>query len=90
MIRVGDRRMETPEVGSSPGVEVKPQACRVVWVHPKQRFYTVEFQLPRGTYRQSYQIMNREEPKRENHSISKPEGRNGKNRVSCLIWPLPR
>lgn len=88
-IRVGDRRIETPEFGCNPGVEVRPQECWVVRIHPKQRFYTVEFRLPGGTFRQSYQIRDREEIKHENNRISEPKRRHGQNRVSCLVWPEP-
>lgn len=81
--------METPEFGCNPGMEVKPHECWVVRVHPKQRFYTVEFRLPGGTFRQSYQIKDREGYTHENNRISKPKRGNGKNCVSCLVWPLP-
>lgn len=45
MIRVGDKRAEIPKIE---GVAIrKPMPCRVIYVHPKHRFYTVEFDFPR-------------------------------------------
>lgn len=53
MIQVGDKRAEIPTMEG--GREMGPQSCRVVWVHPKKRFYTVEFIFPRDcVIRESY------------------------------------
>jgi len=54
-MELNEKRMEVPEFGSSPGFEPTPQNCRVVYIHPENRFYTVEFRSLRGeTFRQSY------------------------------------
>ena len=43
-MKVGDIRMETPSVDSEVMLGGrKPWRCEVVYIHPKWRFYTVEF-----------------------------------------------
>lgn len=79
-IHVGDRRMEKPEFGSSPGFVITARPCRVVYIHPKQRFYTVEFCMPGGTFRQSYLIRDREGLSSENNRNHEQQGRRRKNR----------
>lgn len=60
MIRVGDKvscrmsyRMSNEE-DRRQGNADKPMTGTVVWVHPKGRFYTVEFSFPLGNIRECY------------------------------------
>ena len=53
MIRVGDKRAETPTIEGACFIGTLP--CRVVYVHPQRRYYTVEFTFGRGRrFRESY------------------------------------
>ena len=53
MINVGDRRAEVPTLEGAWYLGALP--CRVVWVHPEKRFYTVEFTFERNRrFRESY------------------------------------
>ena len=57
MIQLGDKRMEVPCFGSASGIsDVGPQPCRVVYIHPLRRFYTVEFRsaVTGEAFRQSF------------------------------------
>ena len=60
-MKIGDKRTETPDFGTSPGFIAKPMPCEVVYIHPKRRYYTVEFRNPVTglTFRQSYQFRER-------------------------------
>ena len=43
-MKLGDIRMETPSVDSEVMLgDRRPWRCEVVYIHPKWRFYTVEF-----------------------------------------------
>lgn len=43
-MKVGDIVTEIPTFYSKAGLDVVgPQKCRVTYIHPKRRFYTVEF-----------------------------------------------
>ena len=52
MIRVGDKRREIPTMEGAMYLGTLP--CRVVYVHPQRRYYTVEFAFDRGRFRESY------------------------------------
>ena len=53
MIRVGDKRAEMPTIEGACNIGTLP--CRVVYIHPKRRYYTVEFTFGRGRrFRESY------------------------------------
>lgn len=46
-MKVNDKRQETPSFDSTAGMDdIGPMDCRVVYVHPQGRFYTVEFKSP--------------------------------------------
>ncbi len=55
-MRVGDIRRETPSVDSTVMLEDRqPWRCEVVYIHPKWRFYTVEFTTVLGwKFRESF------------------------------------
>ena len=53
MIEIGQKRAEVPTLEGACHLETLP--CRVVYVHPDRRFYTVEFTFDRGrSFRESY------------------------------------
>lgn len=53
MIEVGQKRAEVPTLEGAWYLGTLP--CRVVYVHPDRRFYTVEFTFDRGrSFRESY------------------------------------
>ena len=52
MINVGDKRAEVPTLEGAWYLGRIP--CRVIYVHPKRRYYTVEFIFDRGSFRESY------------------------------------
>ncbi len=58
MIRVGDRLRLTPSIEG--GCFLGEQPCRVVYVHPERRYYTVEFTFElgerSGSFREAYII----------------------------------
>lgn len=46
-MKINDKRQETPSFDSTAGMDdVGPMDCRVMYVHPQGRFYTVEFKSP--------------------------------------------
>ena len=55
-MKVGDIRRETPSVDSTVMLEDRqPWRCEVVYIHPKWRFYTVEFTTVLGwKFRESF------------------------------------
>lgn len=55
-MNVGDIRRETPSVDSTVMLEDRqPWRCEVVYIHPKWRFYTVEFTTVLGwKFRESF------------------------------------
>lgn len=61
-MRIGDIRMEAPSFWTTFGhSEGAPQKCRVVYIHPRRRFYTVEFAFPLTgeRFRESYYFEDR-------------------------------
>lgn len=53
MINVGEKRAEEPTLEGAWYLGTLP--CRVVYVHPEKRFYTVEFTFERNRrFRESY------------------------------------
>lgn len=63
-MKVNDKRQETPSFDSTAGMDdVGPMDCRVVYVHPQGRFYTVEFKSPvtGETWRETFYFPNRPE-----------------------------
>lgn len=63
-MKVNDKRRETPSFDSTAGMDdVGPMDCRVVYVHPQGRFYTVEFKSPvtGETWRETFYFPNRPE-----------------------------
>lgn len=63
-MKVNDKRQETPSFDSTAGMDdVGPMDCRVVYVHPQGRFYTVEFKSPvtGETFRETFYFPNRPE-----------------------------
>lgn len=55
-MKVGDTRMEVPSVDSELMLaDRQARKCRVVYIHPEWRFYTVEFTTPLGwKFRECY------------------------------------
>lgn len=56
-MKVGEIRMETPTFYSKAGLDVVgPQPCRVTYVHPRMRYYTVEFkaEVTGETWRETF------------------------------------
>ena len=67
-MKIGDILYHVPSTDSSFGFKYEAREnllpCRVVWIHPEGRYYTVEFTLERGQrLRESYF------PKREKEYI---------------------
>ena len=61
-MQIGDILTLRPTVWGSGSdiVNSDPQPCRVVYIHPQRRFYTVEFDMPRGRKcRESYYFPDR-------------------------------
>jgi len=61
-MKLNEKRVEQPAFWTTYGHGYgRPQECRVVYIHPKNRFYTVEFQsaLTGETYRQCYYFEDR-------------------------------
>lgn len=53
MICLGDKRADVPTIEGSKYLGTLP--CRVVYIHPEKRFYTVEFTFERNRrFRESY------------------------------------
>lgn len=50
-MEVGDTRSELVHIGD--GMPTR-QTGKVVYIHPKRRFYTVEFRFDGGSFRESY------------------------------------
>jgi len=58
-LRVGNKLIRIPTIftafcGRNYGEDVGPMPCRVIYVHPQGRYYTVEFHFPKGTIRESF------------------------------------
>lgn len=61
-MKVGDIVVETPTFYSKAGLDVVgPQKCRVTYIHPKRRFYTVEFrsEVTGETFRECFYFADR-------------------------------
>lgn len=61
-MKIGDIRMELPTVDSEIMLaDRKARRCEVVWIHPKWRFYTVEFTTELGwKFRESFYFRDRD------------------------------
>lgn len=61
-MKVGDIRMEVPLVDCSIMLADKqPRKCKVIYIHPKWRFYRVEFTTELGwTFRETYYFRDRD------------------------------
>ena len=59
-MKIGDIRYEIPSIydfAKHGTVEAQPRRCRVVYIHPLERFYVVEFVIGAGySFRESYYI----------------------------------
>lgn len=62
-MKVGDVLRKRPWTGQGGHQELPPQPCRVVYIHPKGRFYTVEFTYEdrgvRRAFRETYPLAGR-------------------------------
>lgn len=61
-MNIGDTRTEAPSFWTTFGHGLgDPRPCRVVYIHPQHRFYTVEFAFPltRERFRESYYFEDR-------------------------------
>lgn len=58
-MKLGDKVMRLPVTFTDSGEDKKsmrrPVVGRVVYIHPAGRFHTVEFELPGGPVRESFQ-----------------------------------
>lgn len=73
-MKVGDIREETPTFYSKAGLDLAgPQKCRVTYIHPKLRYYTVEFRsdVTGETWRECFYFSDRQ----GTASASEPEVR---------------
>lgn len=61
---VGDKLKRTPYCGGIMCRETKPKDCVVIFVHPKGRFYTVEFDFDGKIMRESYTVRSDVDPVR--------------------------
>lgn len=52
---IGDKVKEVPNYGMKMSID-KPIPCKVVYIHPKGRFYTCEFSFGDGKFRESYTV----------------------------------
>lgn len=69
-MNIGDRLLLRPSIFTKDdGNQDKRLPCRVVYIHPERRFYTVEFrsEVTGDTFRESYLFLRErsEEPRRE-------------------------
>lgn len=57
-MKIGDIRYEIPSIydfAKHGTIEGEPRKCRVVYIHPAERFYVVEFCMAAGcNFRESY------------------------------------
>lgn len=53
-MKVGDKIKRKIEYGAEYGSNLPPEEGVVVYIHPKHRYYTVEFTFPKGKIRESY------------------------------------
>lgn len=77
-MKVGDIVTETPTFYSKAGLDVVgPQKCRVTYIHPKRRFYTVEFtsDVTGEKWRECFYFADRAGDPRAPIAIREPEGR---------------
>ncbi len=61
-MNIGDKRVETPTMNTTHGdFKSVPVECRVAYIHPERRFYTVEFFFPLTgwRFRESYYVEDR-------------------------------
>lgn len=96
-MEIGDKRKEIPEFSTTYGNGQfgVPTPCRVVYIHPEERFYTVEFrsELTGETFRGSYfmgqrrTLAEREADKHENDRNIQPERRRGKDHHGSNYGP---
>ena len=59
-MNIGDVRTEVPTICMKCGLEVTgPQKCQVVYIHPKERFFTLEFvsKVTGEKFRESFPMM---------------------------------
>lgn len=64
-MKIGDKVRQEIFVGAPPGNNLPPrmqikQTGTVVYIHPQARFYTVRFDFPLGSLRESYFFPERE------------------------------
>lgn len=55
MIRVGDVLRRTLKIYDDDGNNMRERQvdAKVVYIHPSRRFYTLEFKIPGGTFRET-------------------------------------
>ena len=99
-MKVGDIRRETPSVDSTVMLEDRqPWRCEVVYIHPKWRFYTVEFTTILGwKFRESFFFRDKrpDGPELPEHIRQERERQNShwrerqtRPRFDYLMGPLP-
>lgn len=71
-MQVGDRIKAKIYYGAEGGGLLPPEWGTVVYIHPEGRFYTLEFNFPRGRFRESYWTA---PPERLLHEHLPPEAR---------------
>ena len=58
-MKVGDKIKRKIEYGAEYGSNLPPEEGVVVYIHPQNRYYTVEFTFPKGKIRESYPMKNK-------------------------------
>ena len=58
-MKVGDKIKRKIEYGAEYGSNLPPEEGTVVCIHPKRRFFVVEFDFPKGKIRESYPMKNK-------------------------------
>ena len=55
-LKLGDRKKARINYGGEGGSLLPMEEGTVVYIHPENRFYTLRFDFPKGSFRESYPI----------------------------------
>lgn len=55
-LKLGDRMKARINYGGEGGSLLPMEEGTVVYIHPEERFYTLRFDFPKGSFRESYPI----------------------------------
>ena len=57
-LKLGDILTAKVHFGMEGGLMIPPQKGTVVYIHPDGRFFTLRFDFPKGSFRESYPLRN--------------------------------